>query len=95
MDFIAQYSWCRAIQEFHDEAKLPPPENIETRIVEIVIEAFSELHVARKGKKVFADKPMSFNGVWLHLTGIGEDGEHYSISCTPMNELANVPVRLD
>ena len=94
MDFIAQYSWCWAIQEFHDEAKLPPHETIDTKIVEILIEAYSELHTARKGKKTFPEKPMSFNGVWLHFTGIGEDGVHYSISCTPMNELANVPVRL-
>lgn len=90
MDFIAQYSWCWAIDDFHEEAKLPKPENIDTKIIEIVIEAFAELHSDRKKPEA----PLDFNGVWLHFTGVGEDGVHYSISYTPMNELADVPVRL-
>ena len=96
MDVISFYSWCKPIREFHEQAKLPPPppKDGDVKIVEILIDAFAELHSARKKRKILEDKPLQFEGVWVHFSGIGEDGVNYSISYTPMNELANVPVRL-
>lgn len=97
VDFITCYSWCNPIREFHEQAKLPTPEpdaDDKTQIVEILIEAWAEVHSARKKQKVLTEKPMRFDGVWFHFTGIGKDGIHYSLSCIPMNEIANIPVRL-
>jgi hypothetical protein len=91
-DVIAFYSWCSPIDEFHAEAKKPKPLIFDTPMVELVLEGYAEVHTTRKPKE--GEPKMRFDGVYLHFGGIGEDGVNYSISCTPMYELADVPVRL-
>ena len=93
---IAFYSWCSPINEFHEQAKLPKPLNTDAcgfyPIVELILEGYAGVHSERRPKP---DEPkMRFENAYLHFGGIGVDGEHYSVSCTPMNELADVPVRL-
>jgi hypothetical protein len=90
---IAFYSWCAPIDEFHEAAKKPKPEKIDgVKIVELVLEGYAEVHSARKTKKY--ESKARFESPYLHFGGVGDDGERYSVSCTPMNELADVPVRL-
>lgn len=109
MEFIAHYSWCGPIKEFHEEAKLPRPEVKEATdfvkdensgmmvpanegesdpIVELTVESYAEFHKNYKDK----NGPPSFEGVWWHFGGTGKSGTNYSVSYTPMNEIAHVPV---
>ena len=92
MDFIGCYSWCSAIKEFHDQALLPPPEPKEgdVKMVALEVQAYGEFHRSYKDKH----GPPVFNGIWWDFTGLGSDGINYSVSYSPMNELADVPVRI-
>jgi len=98
-NFIACYSWC-PVNEFHEEAKLPPSEPLEgdEKIIELRLEGFAEFHNEftgrREKRKVVEGKPLRFESVWIHLTGVGENGENYSVFCTPPNDLAQIPVTL-
>jgi hypothetical protein len=91
-DVIRFYSWCAPIDEFHEAAKLPPAEKEGVTIVELVLEGYAEVHTNRKPKE--GESKMSYEKAYLHFGGTGDDGERYSVSCTPMRELADVPVRL-
>lgn len=99
-DFIAFYSWCRPIDEFHAQAKLPNDENDE-KIWHLEIYRRVSLYVK---KNYFNFDP--------NLHGIGElsDAEkqhyinnslplpnhtNYGISCAKMNNLAHLPIHLN
>ena len=94
MDFIARYSWCRAIDAFHAEALRPPnvtePTEADADLVEIVIEMFGEVHRNYQD----ASKPDTFEGIYPHISGIDAKGESWGISFMGMNELAALPLRL-
>jgi hypothetical protein len=93
LQVIGSYSWCGPIHEFHKQARLPQPppkEDDEEPLVAVVIEPFAELHRNYENKEA----PDTFEGVYMHFSGLGSKGTSYSISCTPMNQLAHLPVQI-
>jgi len=93
LEFISLYSWCGSLEEFHSQAQLPripaKPDD-ETELVSVILEPFGELYTDRRKPEALPE----FHGVSQHFSGIGKDGIHYSISCTPMNQLAHLPLKL-
>jgi hypothetical protein len=85
LDFMASYSWCRAIREFHDEALLPRPEKDDSVLKYLEISMGADL-----------DSGDYEEG--LDFYGVGEPDEQgatrYSVSLKPMNNLAHLPVML-
>lgn len=88
LDFIRFYSWCYAIEEFHDEAKKPYiPNPDESPLIAI--------NVARRVRfsRTFEKNPWTF-GNHLDMSGTkGEDDlDSYALEFSPVNELAHLPL---
>jgi len=91
--FIAEYSWCWAIKEFHLQAELPKTDEAP------------DLQYLRVCRFIAIDNIENDDGREVTLTvdfdAAGELGEHnglpnlYSIALTPMNAIAHLPVVLD
>jgi hypothetical protein len=85
MEVISAYSWCGPIHEFHEQAQQPrpTPEDTEEPLVAVVVSPFADFH------------GNTFDGVYMHFSGLGANGTHFGISCTAMNELAHLPVCIE
>lgn len=89
--FVAQYSWCWAIEEFHAEALLPPVARKDDEQLEALeISQYFEIQ----------DPDLKYPSI-EHIQmatdfhGIGKDkGKSWSVSLSQMNELAHLPLRL-
>jgi hypothetical protein len=91
-DFISQYAWCRHIDEFHEDARKmvlkmePDPEPLDH------LEIYWHASTHNYKKKNSIDLSAGFHG-------IGKPNEQgftcYSVSYSPMWELANLPVKLN
>ena len=79
-NFIAQYSWCASIDEFHFDAHTKP-RGIEDEVTGLVISAHGE---------VFSGE---FN-ISMDFHGVGGD-TRWTVSLSPMNEIAWLPVEID
>lgn len=94
MEFIAQYSWCGAIEKFHEQARRPytPKEDTpeEDRLTHLEIAPFGEFWNNYKEK----DGPDEFEGIHMHFSGVSSNGVNWSVSCTPTNSMAHLPVRV-
>jgi|SRR5215831_11058778 len=91
-DFISQYAWCRHIDEFHRDAQKmvlkmePDPEPLD------YLEIYWHASTHTYKKKNSIDLSPGFHG-------IGKPDDHgftcYSVSYSPMWELAHLPVKLN
>jgi len=95
-DFIVQYSWCWALDEFHAEAEEPDlsgreedPDKEPLTLLEIRWRAdYSDYGQGPASVEIYPD----FHGV----SSGGKNGIRYwSVSFIPMYELANLPVKLN
>lgn len=84
--FFAEYSWCRSISEFHEQARQPGPQLSGIEYLEIV--RHIAISTSNWEGKPDVEMPIDFGGV-------GKDGTHYSCSLTPMNQIAHLPLRLN
>jgi len=90
-EFVACYSYCGWIKEFHEAAKEPPNIRETSDVVALEISHVFEVH-EYKGEGAASIE------VWQDFVGIGKEGaehSHYSMSCTPMNEMVHLPLRLN
>lgn len=102
---IAQYSWCKQIDEFHAQAKEEAKSKIEESEIIDYLEIYHhpEIHKIVENKKhpgglrekiitIDFDTSASFHGI-----GHVRDGSkiNYSVSYSPMWELADLPVKLN
>jgi hypothetical protein len=88
--FIAQYAWCSDIDAFHQQAEEPFiadedwVDNVE----------YLEVYRVLKFQAKYVSNYAGFHGV-----GRPEDGsdriEYYSMSYSPLNEFANLPLKLN
>ncbi len=89
--FLAQYSWCFAIQEFHEAAQRPAA---PTTLKRLEISRYVQTHTYDDVRHLSADICDA-----LDFTGVGPLDEHgntrYGVSLSPMNMLANLPVTLN
>ncbi len=92
--FISMYSWCGVIDELHEEAKLPvePLVNDEP-LIELLIESYGEIHGPFDFEKELTDMDQ-FEGVDLNFSANDAKGVSWSISCTPLTQISNLPVKL-
>lgn len=103
---VSQYSWCRCIDEFHAQAEEPMRgEDRDVEYLEIYwhtsCNQYSETKkhpggVRERTKVVAYDAQPMFHGVGkAGMVDYREDGrELYSVSYTPMYDLADLPVKL-
>jgi len=93
-DFIAQYSWCNAIDQFHSAAKEKPKKK----------SCCEYLQVKKYGEKWNYGTTISdsFGGIGIATKELAKDyhakeGEElrFSVSCTPMSEIAHLPVVIE
>lgn len=108
---IAQYSWCRQIDEFHAQAREPLKGEDKDPMDYLEIYHHPEVHqYTEKVKRpsgmrerttvVDFDTSVGFHGIGPSRDENGpanrDDGKtNYSISYSPMYELADVPVKLN
>jgi hypothetical protein len=116
--FVSQYSWCRHIDEFHEQAKEPnrfdPDDTEPLDYLEIYhwpeVSKYSETKKHPGGTRerivsVDFDTSVGFHGIGHSAKGQDEYGNpnpamredkttQYSVSCTQMWKLANLPVKL-
>lgn len=92
--FIAQYSWCWAIKEFHESVKLPSVHPDTNGLTHLQISKYIESSTYENAKTFF--EPCIDSS--LDFCAIGKTGEHggdrYGISLTPMQDIAHLTVRL-
>jgi hypothetical protein len=95
--FVAQYSWCRDLDVFHKEAERPPLRLY--REDEPEPDKLSYLEIFRRAalKKYGPDEWVDFHGIGEGREEYGTAGktQAYSVSCTPMYDLARLPLRLN
>lgn len=106
---IAQYSWCRAIEEFHAQAQEPmrkEPDDEKMTHLEIYwhveVEGFTEKikhpgGLRERIKTAAYEVSPDFHGIGPCKEGEDHRGnglEYYSVSYSPMYELADLPVVL-
>jgi hypothetical protein len=84
---IAKYAWCEPIKEFHAQAKLPRPETDKERLLYIELSKYAEFHQYK------GDALPTFD-ISTHMTAYAENGDHYTISYTPLNEVAHLMVKI-
>lgn len=83
--FIQQYSGCRAIEEFHSQAKEPiSNEQDDLKYLEIYWTA----DLSKYKNETSFDISAGFHGV-------GEKSNKFSMSYSPVNEYAHLPLKLD
>lgn len=93
--FIAQYSWCGGIEQFIAQAREPRKES--TRDID-------RLEIYRRAMtEPYFDNSSEFHGVGIRVDWNGEPitdeslprNQGYSVSCSPLNEIAHLEVVLD
>ncbi len=96
--FIGQYSWCRAIDEFHEEIMLDPgPDAFKDNgedgpLVRLEISRSGEIFTEKEENGQTAD---TF-GIADNFTGYAaNENQRYSVSYTPLNNIATLPVVLN
>jgi hypothetical protein len=89
-NFIAQYSWCAAIDEFHEQARQPCPPDDEPAMTHLLVSWVAETFTY-KGKTDFT-MSLDFGGIGPDKTG---KVVNWGVSYTPMYRLAHLPVKLD
>jgi len=106
-EFLAGYSWCHAIQAFHDQAFEPPVED-KSRLTHLEICKFFDTKTATERKKHPGGLreriiTIDYEEPWNDFIGIGPgedwdktpvDKMRYSVSYSPMNEIAHLEVKL-
>jgi hypothetical protein len=106
-NFIACYSWCRAIDEFHAQAK----ESCENTTTEVArLEIYRSGEVCRwtddnKCKQISLDMNYDFHGIgpcsadsiehYQTMNLEPPQEEMYSVSYTPLNEIIHLPLHLN
>ena len=109
--FISQYSWCSAIDEFHEQAKLPRVDRDDGEVLDFLeiyhgiernylVEKITHTGGNRERRCVVDyDSSPDFHGI-----GTSSRDEYglkvgdritWSVSYGPMNEIAHLPVRLN
>lgn len=85
---VAEYAWCGYIDEFHEAALEPraEEEDGDTKLVRLEVCAFGELHTY-KGETDFS--------IITDFCGYDADGDHWSLSFSPMNTIAHLPVSIN
>ena len=79
---ISFYSWCSSINEFHVQAQ-EPTSNSATKIE--YLEIYTH-HCSYQQKLIDLEVDIGFHGIGKNMS--------YSVSCTPMYEIAHLPVKL-
>lgn len=91
---ISGYSLCFAIQEFHDEAKLPynqeDKEGDNDPLEKIEIAVSASFYPNDENSKI-----LDFEGLYFAFHGISKNKISYSLSFLPMNALANLPIEFN
>ena len=97
-DFFAQYSWCWSMDEFM--AAVNEPMRLEAGDEKIeYLEVYWDFDADRFKGEVTCGLSTGFHGIGFE--GIGEHRNpsdnrvHWSVSCTPLYEIADCPVRLN
>lgn len=86
-NFISAYSWCRAIDEFHHDARQPITKSShEVELVQLVVSSYGELSEYKKEKHF---------DICTDFIGRDAAGERWSVSYSPMSNLAHLPVIID
>lgn len=82
---VAEYAWCGYIDEFHQAALEPHVEDgdEETKLVRLEVSAYGEL-TTYDGVTEF--------GIATNFIGFDAGGDHWSLSFSPMNTIAHLPV---
>lgn len=85
--FISQYSTCYSIDEHHKQARIPLEKKDWDKTTDyLVINKYLGLHEGRKKNHYFSYH-CSFSGM--------SNGKVESVSYCPLNEIADLPVKLD
>lgn len=84
-DIVANYAWCGAIDEFHADAR-KPRKDVEADLVKLVVSAYGEVF-EHKGENDFT--------LATDFIGVDAAGERWSVSYTPMYQLAHLPVVIE
>ena len=101
--FIAAYSWCWHIDEFHAQAKLPPEtSDHEENIWYCYVNASLDTHEYQD--EISADFGVDFFGEgelseeekehWSHCQGTPPTSTKDGLSMSPMNTIAHLPLRV-
>ena len=107
--FIACYSWCRAIDEFHAQAQEPCKERSTLSRLEVYRAGEVHRWVEKKNKtrahRVSLDLNYDFHGlgpcdedILEHYAESGSEPpeeQNYSVSYTPVNEMTHLPLLLN
>lgn len=91
--FVSQYSWCWAIEDFHAEALLPRLERKDEEQLE-ALEISQHFEIEDPNPKYPSIETIQMT---TDFHGVGKpSSEHgsWSVSLSPMNELAHLPIRL-
>lgn len=95
--FISQYSWCRALEDFHAQAEEPMRDDDEKNKLEY-LEIYWHGSVHKYKKETSLDISVGFHGIGKpeRPEDAGPDGKcNYSVSYSPMWELADIPLKLN
>ncbi len=89
MLFMASYAWCWDVRQFHEQIK-KPGNNEEKAGTYLEVYRAASIHS-------FEGKDNLTSGCGFHLIDPNPAVEYkqISVSCTPLNEIANLPVRLN
>lgn len=106
--FIAEYSWCWCIDELHAQAEEPIRTEDDERPIDYLVVSWSTSYKAdrvinrNKTKSGYFNNGLDFRGVGTVQSDQAVEGlkkgdliENYSVSMTPMYDIADCPVRLD
>ena len=85
-NIISVYSWCWHIDDFHEQAKLPKEDFEDADILYLEICWIAEIQDYSDGN--------CFD-IYTDFSGPGVNGERYSVSCSPMNKIAHLRVKLN
>lgn len=98
--FIADYSWCGALEEFHVQATWPDPKSEHSSGIEY-LEVYRHASADKFQGKVSFGVDVGFRGIGVPTCeddkiGVGLDGKlRYSVSYCPLWEIAHLPVKLN
>lgn len=95
--FISQYSWCRQLEEFHAQAEEPMRDDEKDKLEYLEIYWHASVHKYKK--ETSFDVSVGFHGIGTPdrpENAMTADGKtHYSVSYSPMYELADLPLKLN
>lgn len=99
VSFIRDYSKCFHIDEFHEAAKEPQVEKEEFDHIIDYLEVYKFWHVNEYKKKISFSINEEFHGIGHYIKDTEHrkagDAERFSMSYSPMNEIAHYEVRLN